>query len=239
MTVQVARRITRRATAHVLILQHDDAAPAGALLDALDDRNLAATTVRGERLPDPRGWAFVVSLGSTAPAYSDDGWAADERAWLRRADAAGVPILGLGFGAQALALALGGDVERAAQSEHGMIYVSTNDSDLIPAGPWIAWHDDVIVLPPEAELLAHNDSGPQAFRVSRHVGVQFHPEVTPAIAGRWVLQHDGGALDSQGLLEGLARETQATRANAKQLFSAFIDQALGATAPRAELASIG
>jgi GMP synthase (glutamine-hydrolysing) len=227
---------------HVLILQHEDGSPGGVLLDVLAERGLATRTVRpdrGEQLPDRYGWAFVVALGARAAADSSGGWIADERTWLRRAHEAGTPILGLSFGAQTLALALGGDIRRAARPERGLIRVSSSVPDLVPEGPWTAWHDDAIVLPPEAELLADNDSGPQAFRAGRHLGIQFHPEVTPAIAGRWVLHHDGLTLDTQGLLEGLARENHITRANARRLFSAFIDQALGVESGPAELAAAG
>lgn len=228
------RRRAARGAADVLILQHEDGSPAGVLLDVLVERKLGWRIVRGDRgepLPDPGASAFAVSLGSTAAA--DDrsrAWIADEVQWLRRAHEAGIPILGLAFGAQTLALALGGGVERGLRPERGLVRVSTSDPDFVAAGPWPAWHDDVIVLPPDAELLAYNDSGPQAFRVALHLGVQFHPEVTPAIAGGWVLHHQGGALDSQGVLEGLAREHPASVANARRLFSRFIDQALAATA---------
>jgi GMP synthase-like glutamine amidotransferase len=234
MSVQVAgptetRRSEGRAGS-VLILQHEDSAPAGALLDVLHEHDLGSTIVRGDRgeaLPDPDGWTLAVSLGSKSSSADDpDAWIADEIEWLRRADEAGTPILGLAFGAQTLARALGGGVQRAIRPERGLIHIKTNAPDAVAAGPWPAWHDDAIVLPPGAELLAYNDSGPQAFRAGPHLGIQFHPEVTPAIAGRWVLEHSRGELDSQGMLEGLAREQRTTLMNARRLFAAVIEQAL-------------
>jgi GMP synthase (glutamine-hydrolysing) len=214
----------------VLILQHEDSAPAGVLLDVLREHDLGTAIVRGDRgetLPDPDRWALVVSLGATSTSADDpDPWIADEIAWLRRADEAGTPIVGLAFGAQTLARALGGGVQRAIRPERGLIHVTTTAPDLVAAGPWPAWHDDAIVLPPGAELLAYNDSGPQAFRAGPHLGIQFHPEVTPAIAGRWVLEHSHGELDSQGMLEGIAREQRTTLTNARRLFAAVIDHAV-------------
>jgi hypothetical protein len=92
---------------------------------------------------------------------------------------------------------------------------------------------------PSAELLRDDDNGPQAVRVGPHLVIQFHPEVTPAIAGRWLLHPDGRALDTQCLLDGLARENHITRANANRLFSAHIGRALGDDTAPIELAAVG
>src|SRR5436190_13359752 len=99
-----------------LILQHDHNAPAGLLGDWLAERAEAVTVRldRGERPPELDGFDRLVTLGSEHAADDDAiGWQADEQATLRAADAAGVPILGVCFGAQALARALGGGVRRA------------------------------------------------------------------------------------------------------------------------------
>src|ERR1700722_3685155 len=105
--------------AGVVILQHQDNAPPGLLLDVLIARGLPRRTVRmdrGERLPDPSSIALAVVLGSDESAdVTRNGRLAGEIEWLRRADQAGTTVLGLGFGAQALALALGGTVEPATR----------------------------------------------------------------------------------------------------------------------------
>ena len=101
----------------MLILQHQDNAPPGLLLDVLRARRLAWRTARpdrAERLPDPNSVAFAVVLGSDHSAgETQHQWITAEIDWLRSAHGAGTAILGLGFGAQALAVALGGGVERA------------------------------------------------------------------------------------------------------------------------------
>ncbi|TML99426.1 MAG: type 1 glutamine amidotransferase [Actinobacteria bacterium] len=172
----------------VLVLQHDHNAPAGLLGDWLAEHAEVVTVRldRGERPPEPAGFDRVVTLGSEHAA-DDDGvaWQADEQATLRAADAAGVPVLGVCFGAQALARALGGGVRRAARPELGWVSVGTRVPGVIPDGPWLAWHDDEVLAPPGAQLLAANASGVQAYRAGRHVGIQFHPEVTPAIVAGW------------------------------------------------------
>jgi GMP synthase-like glutamine amidotransferase len=55
----------------------------------------------------------------------------------------------------------------------------------IEPGPWFQFHHDSFTLPPAARLLASSPVGPQAFQYGSALGVQFHPEVTPGIVGRW------------------------------------------------------
>ena len=112
-------------------------------------------------------------------------WVAEEIEWLRAADAAGLPMLGICFGAQALASALGGSVHRLPKPEIGWVTVETRDADRLPAGPWMAWHEDGFTLPPLAYELASNAFGVQSFCHCRHLAVQFHPEVTAAIVADW------------------------------------------------------
>ena len=140
---------------------------------------------RDEPLPDPREHDFAVALGSGATAAGGGPpWVEREIEWLRAADAAGLPVLGICFGAQALAAALGGCVHRLATPEVGWVTVDTADAERVPAGPWLAWHEDGFTLPPLAYELASNAFGVQAFCHGRHLAVQFHPEVTPAIVAR-------------------------------------------------------
>jgi GMP synthase-like glutamine amidotransferase len=172
-----------------LVLQTQADAPAGLLADWAARRGFALETFRTDGAgpwPDARAFDFVVALGSSATATGDGpAWVDTEIEWLRGADAAGVPILGICFGAQALARALGGCVHRLATPEVGWVTVTSNDTDRIPSGPWLAWHEDGFTLPPLAYELAGNAFGVQAFCHCRHLAVQFHPEVTPEIVERW------------------------------------------------------
>ncbi len=121
-----------------------------------------------------------------------------------------------------LATALGGAVERLRQPRRGWVYVTTTEPRLISSGPWLAWQDEAIRLPRRAELLAHDRVGPQAFRVSRHLGVQFHPEVTPEIVSQWIAaSHE--VLDTQGIMEATRRDFGAASGAAHRMFSAFFD----------------
>ena len=130
-------------------------------------------------LPGLDGVDHVVVLGAIWSVYDDSAdraWIAEELAWLRQADEAGVPVLGICFGAQALAAALGGRVEAAPRKEIGWRLIDSFDPGLIPPGPWLEFHGDRCLLPRRARVLARNDVGVQAFMVGRHLAVQFHPE---------------------------------------------------------------
>jgi len=157
-------------------------------------------------------------LGSDRSVHDDPPeWVAQEITWLRSVVDAGRPVLGLCFGGQALAAALGGEVRRAAQPEIGWVDVAGE-----VAGTWFAWHFDAFSPPPGARELGRNAAALQAFAVGPHVGLQFHPEVTPAIVDDWI-SVGGRDLDSQRLeaasiRERTAREAGRARAAAFELF---------------------
>lgn len=203
-----------------LVLQHRDDAPGGLMIDVLADHGWRPSTVRvdlGERLPDPRAFPLAVSLGCD-PADS----APAEIEWLREADRADTALLGLGSGARALAVALGGAVRHCVKPTHGWVWISSSTPRWIADGPWLAWLDDVIALPSRARVLAYDSVGPQAFAAGRHLGVQFHPEVTPAIVAGWVSGGRNERLDAQGILEVASREFAGASAAARRLLSTYL-----------------
>jgi GMP synthase-like glutamine amidotransferase len=173
--------------APALVLEHESDAPAALLAEWAADRGVPVELIAaGRPIPDPAGRPFLVSLGSEASAFDDAvPWLAAERAALDRAVHHDVPVLGICFGAQHLARALGGRVMRAPRPEVGWLDIETSVPGVVPPGPWLQWHRDVFTVPPGAELLARSPAGPQAFRTGGHLGVQFHPEVTPDILGEW------------------------------------------------------
>jgi GMP synthase (glutamine-hydrolysing) len=137
-------------------------------------------------IPGPDEVEVLVVLGSAEAAYDDTvPWLAGELAYLRRALDAGTAVLGICFGAQLLARVLGGTVARAARPERGFVAVGSVDPEALPAGTWMEFHYDAFTLPPGAVPLAYNDVGLQAFRLGPHMGVQFHPEITPAVFASW------------------------------------------------------
>jgi GMP synthase-like glutamine amidotransferase len=215
-----------RLSTSVAVIWHGENAPLGRLAEVLDAHELTWNTVHAgnpESFPDPAEVTGAILIGSSEPTgASRPESTGAEIDWLRRAHHAGGAILGVGSGAQTLALALGGGIEVARRPQRGWVHVETADSELLAPGPWLAWHDHAIQIPPRAELLAHTAVGPLAFRAGRHLGVQLHAEVTPEIIGGWVLTHASGGIDAQGLLETASREQSTAAATADRLFSGFV-----------------
>ncbi len=196
----------------LLVVQHEDDDPVGRLGTWLTDAGVSLdvrTPFRDGALPaDLSEHSGLVVLGGAAGAY-DDGvapWLPAVRALLTEAVRTDVPTLGICLGAQLLAVAVGGRVERGPKGpELGAQLLAKRaaaGSDPL-FGPMpitpdvIQWHYDAIVsLPPSAVLLA---SSPvydvQAFRIGRVAwGIQGHIETTPEIARRWA-ETDPALLD--------------------------------------------
>ena len=177
----------------------------GARVDVLHAPTVAAW-------PDPSGLSAVVALGSDRSVHaSKDPWIADQVAFLRATHDAGVPVVGICFGGQALAAALGATVSRAPETEIGWVDVQGDDGF---GGRWFTWHEDVFDLPPGATALARASSGLQAFAAGPSVGLQFHPEVTPAIVDDWLDGAPGAVADPGPLRAETAETVAATRERA-------------------------
>ena len=93
------------------------------------------------------------------------------------------PTLGVCFGAQMIAAALGGDVYRGHAKEVGFhaVEVLATDGPLrhVVDVPVLHWHGDTFTLPPQAQLLASSAAYPhQAFcRGANVLALQFHAEM--------------------------------------------------------------
>jgi GMP synthase-like glutamine amidotransferase len=207
----------------VAVIRHHDIDDAGFIADAFRARGAELSLhlfPRDGALPPLDGLDHVVVLGAAWSVYGEQGAAhriGEELAWLREADAAGVPVLGICFGAQALAAALGGRVEPAPRKEIGWITVESLMPADIDEGPWLEFHGDMCVLPPGARLLARTEVCPQAFSVGRHLAVQFHPEVDAAQVGRWLAGPSAAEAEAAGqdpdklLAQTEAEEPEAAR----------------------------
>ena len=211
----------------ICVVEQQPSAPAGFLAEWARERGHRIRLLRTPEVgewPDPAGCDAIVPLGSERSVHSSpDAWIPRQIAFLRAAHEQDVPVLGLCFGSQALAAALGGRVEPATRPEIGWLELEALDGGPVPPGPWFEWHFDTFTVPPGAEELARSAAGPQAFRLGRSVGVQFHPEATPAIIGEW-LRSGRGELDAHALdSEAIGAQTAATAAAAREGAFALFD----------------
>lgn len=219
-----------------LVLQHGPHGPPGVFGDWLDGRAIPyrVHNAWADPLPpDPADFSFVASLGSEhSAAAADPEWVALEVDLLRRAIDADVPVLGLCFGGQALAVALGAAVGPADPPEVGWMRIDTADPELVPPGPWLEFHFEVFEVPPGARELARSAAGPQAFALGPHLGTQFHPEVTPEIVDVWAgleTRLDAVGTDRRELLEQGRRCAPEAIRQAGRLFDAWWSRGPGAT----------
>jgi GMP synthase-like glutamine amidotransferase len=218
-----------------ILLQHDGDTPPGLLDEWARERDASLTTFhmrRGRRLPDPSEFEFAIVLGSVAHADERaEPWVREEIEWLRRADERALPVLGICFGGQVLAAALGGSVRRAPRPQIGWISVDSDEPDLIGSGPWYSWHEDVIDLPADAVEIARDDFCVQAYTLGPHLGLQFHPEVTAELAAEWVAEPGVGeefrlaGVDPDAFARETERMAPIARHGAIRLFDGFIQRA--------------
>lgn len=147
---------------------------------------------------------------------------------VRAARSSAVPVLAICYGAQVVAAALGGHVRPAARPEAGLVEVSTDEPALVPAGPWSSFHMDTLTPPPQAEVVARNACGVQAFLLPGLLGVQFHPEVRPEVLADWASRFpdlvQGAGRRPEEVAADAAAGARASRAAAYVLVDAFLDR---------------
>lgn len=142
----------------------------------------------GEELPDPAAFAGCVITGSHDMVTDNTDWIQSTKSWVSEAVETGLPMLGICFGHQIMADALGGQADYHPDGlEIGTVDItlknSVSDDPLFASLPdtfvaHVTHSQSAVELPPGAVLLASSDhEAHQAFRVGRHAwGVQFHPE---------------------------------------------------------------
>ena len=223
-----------------LVIEHDESGPSagvgerlvehGYQLDVfrvLDDQ---ADPVCTKAYPDATSYDVLVVTGSPWSVTDTDSigsWIGREIEMVRPAHDAGVAVLGLCFGGQVLSTALGGEVRRVDTPEFGWHEVDTDLPDAIAPGPWFEWHYDGFTVPDGATEIARTAVSPQAFRIGRSVGTQFHPEITAEIVNLWISM-DGRALRAHGVDPAVmaartADEVVANRARSDVLVDWFLD----------------
>jgi GMP synthase (glutamine-hydrolysing) len=144
----------------------------------------------------PKG---IILSGSHASTYEDHQLRAPQAVW-----DAGVPVLGICYGMQTMAVQLGGEVSWSDTREFGYAEVRAHGHTKLLDGiqdfataeghgmlkVWMSHGDKVTALPPGFKLMASTPSCPiagMANEKKRYYAVQFHPEVTHSVQGHAML----------------------------------------------------
>jgi len=138
--------------------------------------------------PAVSAYDAVVFFGAAWSVYDTAAipWISDEIGYARSLISVGVPTMGICFGGQMLAAAVGGSVSRAPIPEIGWLSVASDEPALIDSGPWLSWHFDRFLLPAGVPAVARTALANQAFVYGRCLGLQFHPEVTDRVLESWL-----------------------------------------------------
>ena len=162
-------------------------------------RRVREQHVYSELVPHDAPWERIAALqpkgiilsGGPKSVYEDG--APQVPSWALES---GLPVLGICYGMQALAHALGGDVRSDGHSEYGPATVAVTDAVGVLAGlparldVWMSHGDSILAPPPGWRVLAASPTAPVAAATDgRLSGVLFHPEVVHTRQGAAVLHN--------------------------------------------------
>jgi GMP synthase (glutamine-hydrolysing) len=181
---------------------------------------------RNQPLPSLEETSGVVITGSAAMVSHREDWSEETAQWLKQAVAAGLPVLGVCYGHQLLAQALGGKVGPNPNGRQiGTVLTKSLDSAArdpllghLPSeySSQTSHSESVLELPPNAERLATSPLDDNfAIRFSENAwGVQYHPEFSRPVMSEYInyrsdaLREEG--LDPRQLLSKVTETDQAT-----------------------------
>lgn len=185
-----------------LFIQHDHVSPTGPVSERLRQHGfeIEERTVVPEHLfstpnqasfqfPDLDDYDLIIPMGAPWGAWDDaciGNWLQPELDWVRTAVSKNKPVLGICFGGQLMARAMGGSVARGPQCEIGWKSIWSDSPEIVSNGPWFQFHYDRWQLPPGATEIARNPIASQAFIINRSLGLQFHPEINAAALKDWL-----------------------------------------------------
>jgi GMP synthase-like glutamine amidotransferase len=226
-TVQIVRHVAHEGPGH--------------LADVLERRGVPYEIARldaGDPLPEKLDrTAGLVFMGGPMSANDPLPWIEPALDLIRSAVAQDVPVLGHCLGAQLMARALGAQVSRNPVAEIGWLPVR------VVTGPasqsWLPglrgelevyhWHGETFSLPPgSARLLESAACTNQAFALGKHLGLQCHVEMKPALIAEWIAKSDTPLVPSatvqsaEQMLRDVERRTAALQRVADVLYDRWL-----------------
>jgi GMP synthase-like glutamine amidotransferase len=181
----------------VAIFRHSPAEGPGYFATYLEAHSIGWKLVRvdaGEALPGSAGeFSGLAFMGGPMSVNDKLPWIPAALQLIRGAVHEGVPVLGHCLGAQLMSKALGGTVGASRQKEIGWGRVDIADNG--QARTWFGdirgflafhWHGETFSIPPGGARIASSPGcDNQAFVLDRHLGLQFHVEMTPEMIRNW------------------------------------------------------
>ena len=175
------------------------------------DRELAYESVAvldGEALPDPSACEAVLITGSPFGVYDSTPWMDPLRRFIRAAHGARIPMVGVCFGHQIIADALGGEVRKSEKGwgigRHS--YDITRRRDWMgedrPAVSLSASHQDQVITPPVGAVTlarsAHTEHAILEYADAPVITIQGHPEFSDRYASAlWQARRGKALTDAQ------------------------------------------
>ena len=232
----------------ILVFQHVPYEPLGTLDPLLKASGFRIRYVNFGREPESRpgldGYEALIILGGPMNSSEIESYPnlVTEMEIIREAVDRDMSVLGICLGAQLLASALGGSVERNAHREIGWYDVDLTDmgasdpvlSTFSRVQRVFQWHEDGIQLPPGGvHLAASKSSNVQAFRYGDHVyGFQFHLEVNQSLIERWlsvpanqkILLEETGRIDPDAIRKQSLESIAALESLSKETFTRWIER---------------
>jgi GMP synthase (glutamine-hydrolysing) len=173
----------------------------GSQYSQLITRRVRECGVYCELIPHDAPWADIAPLHpkgiilSGGPASVYETGAPQLPDWVLQSE---LPVLGICYGMQLLARALGGEVAGANQREYGPATIEVQDGESSPLfsglpselGVWMSHGDHVEAAPPGFQVLARSNNSPIAAIARDHlIGIQFHPEVAHTPRGTDIIRN--------------------------------------------------
>lgn len=230
-----------------LIIQHDHASPTGAVGRRLVHHGFDVTeflVVPVESFEQPNvtvvfppldDFDLIVPLGAPWGAW-DDGcignWLTPEIELIRDAVTSNKPVLGICFGGQLVARAMGGSVAQGTHPEIGWTSIMSDDEELVSQGPWFEFHYDNWQVPPGAQEIARNPVASQAFVINKTLALQFHPELEASSLAGWLAMGGTAKVIADGqdpvvMMAQTVREDAAAEERTYALVDAFLSRIAG------------